>query len=203
MITEWDDMMTIDKDELDDRGATLQPEEVEKLIAWLSLKEDAVRYRAFLLLQAKSRIDASVYPFWNVFRMKLKSDNSYQRSLGVMLIAENVQWDVGYEMQDTLPEFLEVLQDEKPITIRQCIQALKMIVQKESRYNEVILKALLSYDIMAVRETMRKLILIDIINTLLEIRAEREHTEISNYIFMALSGEILDTKSKKTIEKLL
>jgi len=203
MITEWADIMAIDENELQNRGASLQPEEIGKLVEWLSLKEDTIRYRAFLLLREKSRIDASVYPFWKAFRMKLKSDNSYQRSLGIMLIAENVQWDTTYEMKDTLPEYLQVLQDEKPITVRQCIQALKMIAQKAPRYNEVILKALLSYDVMAVRETMRKLILNDIINTLLEIRKNSDCNEINNYIFMALSGEILDVKSKKVIEKLL
>lgn len=56
---------------------------------------------------------------------------------------------------------------------------------------------------MAVRESMRKLILLDIIDTLIEIRKEQDKKEINEFIFQALTGEILDKKSKKIIEGLL
>jgi hypothetical protein len=196
-------MMAVDKSEISEQAGMLKPENIEKLVEWLSLKEDDIRFRAFLLLQAKSRLVSAVYPFWDVFRMKLRSDNSYQRSLGVMLISENVQWDKEHKMQDTLAEYLEILKDEKPITVRQCIQALGQIVQKEPGYSKDIAGALVSYDIMSARETMRKSILIDIINTLLEIRKNYKSSEIDGFIFSALDGEILDAKSKKTIQKLL
>ena len=196
-------MMHIEQDELAQRAALLQKEDIEKLVVWLSLKEDDIRYRAFLLLQAKSRLDSSVYQFWDVFRMKLRSDNSYQRSVGLMLMAENVKWDVECKMQDTLADYLNILKDEKVITIRQCIQSLGLIVQNRCKYNMDIAEALLSYDIMSVKESMRKLILVDIINTLLEIKKYCLDPEINEYILSALSGEVLDKKSKKAIEKLL
>jgi len=41
-----------------------------------------------------------------------------------MLIAENVRWDEQNRMEDTMDEYLELFNDEKPITIRQCIQSL-------------------------------------------------------------------------------
>lgn len=198
-----EEMMESDRNKLPERAALLQQEDIEKLVEWLALKEDDIRFQAFLLLQAKSRLDSSVYPFWDVFRMKLRSNNSYQRSLGVMLIAENVQWDDERKMQDTLTEYLGILQDEKLVTVRQCIQALRIIVQKEPGYNKDIAEALLAYDIMSVRESMRKLILQDILYVLLEIRKSLDKEEISSYIFMALSGDILDSKTKKAIEKLL
>lgn len=196
-------LMSITQEEIPERALTLEQEDIKMLVEWLSLKENDIRYQAFLLLQAKSRVDVSLYSYWDTFRSKLKSDNSYQRSLGVMLIAENVKWDTDGKMQTTLPEYLDILQDEKPITIRQCIQALKTIVSVESKYNEEIAKALLSYDIMAVKETMRKLILLDILSVLIEIRKTHDESGIGAYIYEALMGEILDTKSKKTIEKQL
>ena len=41
-----------------------------------------------------------------------------------MLIGENANWDDENRMEDTIDEYLELLYDEKPVTIRQCIQAL-------------------------------------------------------------------------------
>ncbi|MGE5626639.1 MAG: hypothetical protein ACM3X7_00815 [Solirubrobacterales bacterium] len=196
-------IMNIEQNDISKRAALLEKEDIEQLVDWLSLKEDSIRYRAFLLLQAKSVLDSSVYPFWDVFRMKLTSDNSYQRSIGVMLIAENVKWDVDCKMKGTMADYLSILKDEKVITIRQCIQSLKTIVQNSQEYTKDIGEALLSNNIMSVRETMRKLILLDIINTLVEIKKYCLSSEISQYIFTALSGEVLDKKSKKVIEKLL
>jgi hypothetical protein len=53
---------------------------------------------------------------------------------------------------------------------------------------------------MAIKDTMRKSILLDILNVLLIIRKEQKNDEIDNFILNALSGEILDKKSKKQIE---
>jgi len=117
----------------------------------------------------QSKIDNSVYPFWDIFRGMLKSENSYQRSLGAMLIADNVQWDTELKMKDTISDYLELLHDSKPVTIRQCIQSLNLIVKKVKRYNNEIAEALCGFEIMRVRESMRKLILCDIIYTLLEL----------------------------------
>ena len=49
---------------------------------------------------------------------------------------------------------------------------------------------------MAVKETMRKSILLDIINVLLKIRKSYNSDEVESFISDALSGEILDKKSK-------
>jgi hypothetical protein len=95
----------------------------------VSLKDDNIRYQAFLILQSRSIFFNDVYSFWDTFRDKLKSDNSYKRSIGLMLIAENVRWDEQNRMEDTIDEYLKLLNDEKPITIRQCIQSLGKVAQ--------------------------------------------------------------------------
>lgn len=62
---------------------------------------------------------------------------------------------------------------------------------------------LISFDFTAIKETMRKSVLLDILNVLLLIRKELKADEIESFILNALSGEILDKKSKKQIEALL
>ena len=117
-----------------------------------------------------------------------------------MLIAENVRWDEQNLMEDTIDEYLELLNDEKPITIRQWVQSLGKVVQFKPSLNKKIAERLIAFAIMGVKETMRKSILFDIINVLLAIRKELKMDEVENFIFNALMGEILDKKSKKQVK---
>jgi len=196
-------IMLIPKENLKNASRVLNKEGIPQLIEWLNLKDDSIRYQAFLLLQNRSIFFDDVYPYWDTFRNKLKNDNSYQRNIGLMLIAENVKWDGENRMEDTIDEYLILLNDEKPITIRQCIQALGKIAAAKPGLNDKIASSLISFDIMAVKETMRKSILLDILNVLLIIRKDHKKGEIDNFILYALTGEILDKKSKKQIEALL
>lgn len=198
----FESIMSIPKDDIQEASKVLNKDDIPQLIEWLSLKDDNIRYQAFLLLQNRSTFFDDVYPFWDTFYDKLKSENSYQRSIGLMLIAENARWDTENRLEDIFDEYLESLNDQKPITIRQCIQSLGKIASVKPGLNDKIASRLISYDIMAVKETMRKSILIDILNVLFIIRQKQKTDEIESFILNSLSGEILDKKSKKQIEAL-
>lgn len=178
---------------------TMTHEDIKLLIDLLSTKDDDIRYRAFLLLQGRSAFADDVYPNWQIFRDKLKSTNSYQRSIGLMLMAENVKWDTQNRMDAALDDYLALLRDEKPITVRQCIQALSKIIPHKPELGEKIAAALLALDLLSIKETMRKPILQDILNILLMIRQSIRSDEIESYIHNALSGGILDKKTAKQI----
>ena len=111
-------IMAIDKSDIQAASKALAKDDLPQLVEWLSLKDDNIRYQALLLLQSRSMFFDDVYPFWDTFREKLKSDNSYQRSIGLMLVAENTKWDAQNRMEETIDEYLTLLNDEKPITIR-------------------------------------------------------------------------------------
>ncbi len=196
-------IMLIERNEIQEAAKSLTEEDIKQLIEWLSLKDDAIRYQAFQLLQKRSEFTGDVYIYWDFFREKLKSDNSYQRSIGLMLIAENAKWDTQEKLEETIKEYLELLYDEKPITIRQCIQSIAKITTFKPELNGYIINNLISLDLMAIKETMRKSILTDILNVLFEIRKEYQSNEIDNYIMNALSGGILDKKAKKLFQERL
>jgi hypothetical protein len=202
MIT-IESMMAFDRGALPEAARKLNKDDIPQLVDWLSLKDDANRYQTFLLLQSRSQLSDDVYPYWDTFRYKLKVDNSYQRSLGLMLVAENVKWDSAGRMETTIDDYLELLNDQKPITVRQCIQSLGNIVTYKPGLSEKIASRLISFDLMSVKETMRKSILLDILNILLLVRkgVKTDTTEI--FIRKALSVGVLDKKSKKQIEALL
>lgn len=117
-----------------------------------------------------------------------------------MLIAENARWDTCGKMKDTLEEYLHLLQDEKPITVRQCIQSLSLVIEFLPELSEVIADRLMSLVITEYKETMQKLILMDALGILLSISRQKRNAKIESYIFEALTGEILDKKAKKLIE---
>lgn len=199
MIT-TETLLNLKKDEIPHYAEILMADDIKQLVEWLNEINDDKRYHSFLLLQSRSKIMNDVYPYWDVFHKKLQNDNSYQRSIGIMLIAENSRWDIEERLENTITDYLRVLQDEKPITIRQCIQSLLLIIDTKPQYNTLIAEHLMSIDLLKIKETMRKLILTDILLVLLEINKKQSVPEIDSYISNTLIGEILDKKTKKLIE---
>ncbi len=193
------DLIELNKEDLPARAAALTSGEIAWLVGLLAEKNDKIRYGAFQLLNERSFSQADVFPYWDVLAGKLGSDNSYQRSLGVMLLAVNARWDKEGKTASVLDGFLAILHDEKPITVRQCIQSLQLIVPCHPELSGRIAKRLLALDLLSQRDTMRKLILLDIVDVLLQIRATETVDGVDAYLSAALSGELLDAKAKKQI----
>ena len=196
-------LTSIKKENLHEFSKTLEAEDISQLVEWLTEKDDKLRYNSLLLLEHRSEEYDDVYPFWDVFCEKLRSTNSYQRSIGVMLIAANVKWDRENSIDNIIDDYLRILYDEKPITVRQCIQSLDKIVTYRSDLHNKVANELISIDIMGFKPTMRKLVLYDILNILVLMKKHNSSDEIDTYIIRALTGGLLDKKSIKQIESML
>ncbi|HPH97705.1 MAG TPA: hypothetical protein PKW33_15930 [Anaerolineaceae bacterium] len=192
-----------EKENLPTLAFTLEKADIEALVGWLIEKDDNFRYKCFLLLQCRSEQQPDVYPFWDVFVEKLKSDNSYQRSLGLMLIAENARWDQAGKFETVIETYLSLCDDEKPVTVRQCIQGLGKIVPCKPPCHARIIEKLTAIDLMQRKETQRKLLLLDILSTLILIQKHQPDPQIERYLHNALTGGILDLKAKKQIMDML
>lgn len=180
-------------------AATLEQADIPALIERLASAEDKIRYPAFLLLKERSAICADVYPFWDALDEKLTHENSYQRSIGAMLLSANAKHDAQGKLKQTLPRYLALLNDPKPITVRQCAQALPEILRAKPEYAEPIGNAILSVSLLDYKETMRKLILLDFLETLILVRSLSPSEVLEAYFFSVLSGSILDEKAKKQL----
>ena len=202
MIT-LEKLISIDKNDLEEASKTIDKNDLPLIIDWLSEKNDKIRYHTFLLLQNRSLYYDDVYPFWEKFVEKLKSGNSYQRSIGLMLIAENARWDKVNRFDDIIDEYFAILDDEKPITIRQCIQSFSKIIPHKNHLHIKIANKIMAIDITKIKETMQKLIQIDILSILAIIRRYQTDEDIENYIYHALTGGLLDKKSIKQVESML
>jgi hypothetical protein len=195
-------LLSFDKTKPEEIAGALSDEEIEALVGLLSLKEDELRYRAFLLLQSRSRMSRDVYRYWDLFRSKTIDINSYQRSIGMMLLAENARWDTEGKAGDSLGDMTSLLSDEKPITVRQTIQSLETVGLSVTALREPIRQALIDLDLDRVRESMRKLILTDILYALIKLTDATESQAVGAYIVRAMTGDVLDAKTKKTLQRL-
>lgn len=180
-------------------AAALSREDIPTLVECLASAEDMIRYPAFLLLKERSAICADVYPFWDVLDEKLASTNSYQRSIGAMLLSANARNDAQGKLRQTLPHYLALLCDPKPITVRQCAQALPEILRAKPEYAEEICDAILHVSLLGFKDTMRKLILLDFLEVLLLCRNLHPSESLEEYFFSVLNGSILDEKAKKQL----
>lgn len=196
-------LLSIDKDNIPGASKDILKSDLPQLVEWLDEKNDKIRYQAFLLLLHRSEYTDEVYPYWDIFRKKLKSDNSYQRSIGIMLMGENIQWDREDKISDAIEDCLLLLKDDKPITVRQCIQSLCKIVRHDKRLHIKIANAVMALDLQKVRQSMQKLILYDILLVLAAIRIHGTTDEIEDYIFKALLGGILDKKTKNHVKEIM
>ncbi len=179
----------------------LEPNDIPFLIGLLEEKNNDIRYAAFLTLQKRSMVHSDVYPFWDTFKQKLDHVNSYQRSIGVMLLAENIRWDTESRLGDALKQYMARFRDEKFITARQAIQSLQSWLPQKPEMAPVILEELTSIPVDQLPPTQRKLILLDILQALLLIRDGAPREEAAAYIFRALDGGLLTQKEKDAILK--
>ncbi len=191
---------TYPKEELPELALTLKKDDIPQLIDWLSEKDDKIRYPSFLLLQARSEKYEDVFPYWNTFVDKLEDPNSFKRNIGLRLIAANVRWDKQGKFNAICDRFLACCDDEKPVTVRQCIQSLCSVIPFNTSCRAKIVNRLMSIDIPQRRESQQKLILLDILSVLLMVNKTNPDNAILAYIHNALTGGLLDKKSKAMIE---
>lgn len=181
----------------------LTAEDIAQLFNLLREKDNELRYSAFLLLQERSKSHADVYPYWDGLCGKLGNENSYQRSLGVMLLAENVRWDEANRFDRIAESYLTLTSDEKFITSRQAIQSIAVWVELKPNLHPLIVSTLTQIDIAALKDTQQKLILFDILCILARIHKLTGNETAADYIARALTGGVLDAKSVKAIQNLL
>lgn len=143
----------------------------ESIVANLTAKND--KYACALADQiiAESRKSDKWYEYFNEFAALLDHPKSLVRNRALHIVAANVQWDEERRFDAILPEYLSHITDEKPITARQCIQALAEIGTAKPQYIPEILSCLQNADLSKYKDSMRPLIEKDIAVTVKALEA--------------------------------
>jgi hypothetical protein len=177
----------------------LAAEEIAALVEALASKDDEVRYPAFLVLGERSLQKNDVYPYWEIFREKLKSGNAFQRSIGLTMCARNAKWDAEGKLDGMLDGYLACLEDGKPVVVRLCIQNLQWIVPYKKELCGKIAKTLMGVSIGSQKESQQKLVLLDILRILKMIRNVRPDPAIDDYFEAARGSTLLGRKERKEL----
>lgn len=72
--------------------------------------------------------------------------NSFIRTRGLRLIAYHAKWDNENKINSIIEQWLSHIEDEKPITARQCIQDVIVIAKYKPELINVILDTLGHFD---------------------------------------------------------
>lgn len=146
----------------------------EDILVRLTDKNDQYAYALTEKMVKESMETDAWFGCFEAFASLLNHPKSYVRNRAVHLIAANVQWDDDNTFESILPAFLNHVTDEKPITARQCIQALSSIGLARPAYIPRIIDRLQRADLSRYKASMRPLIEKDIRNTLLVFQSITE-----------------------------
>lgn len=131
---------------------------INEKIMTLTSSDNNQAYNALKELLEINEENNQVYSYFDKFvEMMNDSSNSYIRTRGLRLIAFTSKWDKENKVNLIIDEYLKHIEDEKPITSRQCIKDTIIIAQNKPELIETILESLGKFDIIY-EDSMQSLI---------------------------------------------
>lgn len=138
-------------------------------IARLTGKDTKDAYAFAQRITEESRTSDIWYPCFDRFAALLTHKNSLVRNRAISILAANARWDRERKFDALLDRFLSHVTDVKPITARQCVAALPEIAEAKPALVPRIRAALEQADLGRYPDSMRPLVLKDIIAALEKI----------------------------------
>ena len=138
---------------------------MQEIINKLTAKDDKFACAYSDMIIAESRECDTWYEYFDAFATLLSHPKSLVRNRALHILAANAQWDEENRFDAILPEFLRHVTDEKPITARQCIQALAQVGMTKPQYIPQILACFHNADLSKYKDSMRPLIKKDMAET--------------------------------------
>jgi len=177
--------------------------DVNTLIEMLSLKDDTARYSAFqeMIKITEEKVDW-FDQYKKVFVDKLSDENSYQRSIGAMLLCNLAKNDKKHVFKSILNTMMILIDDEKFITQRQYIQNIWKVAIVDKEYRDRIIKQLEKEFKDCTTKKHYNLLRLDIFSSMIHIMEHEENEGIINIIGEMINSET-DEKSRKKYIKIL
>ena len=145
---------------------------MEELIQNLYNPDNKIAYNTLIELEKLSEKSSHVYEYFDTFVEMLDNENSYIRTRGILLISSNAKWDSDNKINKIIDKFLLHIEDDKPITSRQCIKSLENIIEYKKELIPVIKKRLSEINYLKYADSMQSLIFKDV-EKILEIISQQ------------------------------
>lgn len=135
--------------------------QVGELMITLYENDNKIAYESLKKLEEISEIEDTVYKYMDDFLEMIKDKKSFIRVRGFRLLCKNAKWDKQNKINKNIDEILDCLEDEKPTSTRQKLEAIKEMVTYKKELHEKIKKQLLAINYLNYPETMQSLIIKD------------------------------------------
>ena len=138
---------------------------MQDIVTKLTAKDDKYACAIADKIISESQDTDEWYEYFNTFASLLNHPKSFVRNRALNILAANAQWDDENRFDIILDDYLTHITDEKPITARQCIKALRQIGKAKPQYIPRILSCFHGADLSKYKDSMRPLIEKDIEET--------------------------------------
>lgn len=176
---------------------------VDELFIALDSKDNNIRFDAFKKLMDVTENEVSwSYEYWQTLINKLASNNSFQRSIGLLLLANLSKSDPEDKFVELIEDYLSFFDDEKFITSRLCIQHVWRIAVNKEHLKSSVLSALINAfhkNIHLARN--ENLIRQDVISSLVKLSTYYHEPDFGKKID-ELIASVTDRKVAKNLAKL-
>jgi len=176
---------------------------IKKHIEYLGSTDDKIRLDALQALLKETEIKVDwVYEVWDHLLEKLDDENSYQRSIGIMMLCNLAKSDTQDRMKSALDRLLVHTKDEKFITSRQCIQNIWKAATTNKTNYEKVLQHLENRFVECADEKHHNLLRQDIVQSMVSLKIFDGEDGLLRRV-QALIAKEPDIKNRKKYEGLL
>ena len=131
---------------------------MQEIIAKLTAKDDKYACAIADKIISESHHTDEWYEYFDAFASLLNHPKSLVRNRVIYILASNAQWDDENRFDAIFDDYLAHITDEKPITARQCIKALRQLGEAKPQYIPRILSCFHNADLSQYKDSMRLLI---------------------------------------------
>ena len=138
---------------------------MQEIITKLTSKDNKYAWAIADKIISESQDTDKWYEYFDDFASLLNHPKSLVRNRVLHILAANAQWDDENRFDMIIDDYLAHIMDEKPITARQCIKALRQIGAAKPQYIPRIIDCFRSADLSKYKDSMRPLIEQDMTET--------------------------------------
>ena len=134
----------------------------EEIFNILYGKETWVIWRGFQEIESSIDKSEMLYEYFDDIKKMLLDEKSHIRIRGFRIICKLSKWDRDNKTNNAIESLLNVLDDEKPTIVRQCLASLNSLLLYKPDLSNKIESKLKNMDLSKYKDSMKPLIQKDI-----------------------------------------
>ncbi|NLZ24782.1 SufBD protein [Candidatus Dojkabacteria bacterium] len=130
---------------------------MKEKIADLYSENNNKAYKVLLELESITTESNELYNYFDELLKMLDNDKTYVKTRGFRLICALAKWDTESKIDKNIAKILNTLDDGVGVSVRQCLQALHLILMYKIELNDKIEVKLKNLDLSKYKDTLKPL----------------------------------------------